>query len=945
VTRTAVLVTEGVRKAERFPVSLLRKAGQPARQPKQKNKLTRNERAYYEAVLEAFASIPYSAIENQFLAPITADVATPITDTLTEYQEYLGDLTLLQLDQSGTAIFNGIKTDVAAQWARLEKAVTPSQFATSLNFNRASPAAVTYASMSAANMVTDMVDTQIVAVRNLVTQAYKDGLSRPQTSSSLVKLLNKMPAPRGTPTGLAGAANIFGDATRGLTNRYAMAVYHRTEKIMSANPGTTPRQLKKQAEAYGKRLRGSRARMISRTEMMRASNQGRLQGMLQAADQGLINPVLAKKQWVTSSFDVCPICVPLNGQTVGLRETFGNRGQAPPAHPNCRCVIREVPDPLTYGTPRSVGTGMTGSPMQFVRPSKPGLKIQDLMAQPGVVGQPGALVGQPGAAPPIGDAPTRLPAPVPEMPVASQNRGIALVRQNEHPDLSMRGPLGGKADYEWKAEDFPDTMTGKELASGNFREWPDSSSRADWIDNVKPDKLRQSKEMGLHQSIQEQGIGYPIDVQTWADGRMSISSGAHRVAVAEDLGLTKVPVRYWGKEYESVFGKFSNYSDDEIQRLKELFPQRGHGKLGYGDFEPGEIPFGGTLGPQGKEGFARAEAALRAREARLAALEAIDSGPITPAQPLLAPSTTEAVVEITEEVRAEGAALIKELRQQARTSAQREFDDVTGYLETLTDINMDVAGVLSRPPKVKWVRDPLLGRVRVDVKTGQPPAGNWDWWWDIPEKQKVRMRRRGVFAEPGKKALGPDELTDMIIERTAIEMEGEAMDLFLDLSQRRFTLASLKDGRGNLVKESIDTKMIPELEDSGFAWEILTGEIDDDVIAGVMKWATTAADDAVDELGRLLSNSRHGTNPWQMDINEYWTELHDVSVKRRAIQPLRTTDEFGAEYSVADQAVIDRFDELVPPNLVDDIAMINTAEGIENLHLDILEQAAIEGWL
>ena len=66
-------------------------------------------------------------------------------------------------------------------------------------------------------------------------------------------------------------------------------------------------------------------------------------------------------------------------------------------------------------------------------------------------------------------------------------------------------------------------------------------------------KLEQSKEMGLYQSIQEQGIGYPIDVSTYPDGSMRIMSGAHRIAVAEDLGLKEVPVRDWGAQYESVF--------------------------------------------------------------------------------------------------------------------------------------------------------------------------------------------------------------------------------------------------------------------------------------------------------------------------------------------------------------------------------------------------------
>ena len=48
-------------------------------------------------------------------------------------------------------------------------------------------------------------------------------------------------------------------------------------------------------------------------------------GMIDAADQGLVNPTLARKQWVTSRFDVCPICVPLSGVTVGIKNPSEDR--------------------------------------------------------------------------------------------------------------------------------------------------------------------------------------------------------------------------------------------------------------------------------------------------------------------------------------------------------------------------------------------------------------------------------------------------------------------------------------------------------------------------------------------------------------------------------------------------------------------------------------------
>jgi hypothetical protein len=366
--------------------------------------------------LAVLAAVPRNVIREQFNQPVGGPAGQVIVERFERVQPFLEELTLWQLNESGAAMFNEIKREVAAEWKTLEKA-TPSQTAMTLRFDRASPNATAYASMSSANMVRDMADTQIRAVRSVVATAFNEGVTRPQTSKALYQLLGKMPTPKGAVVGNYAVGQIFGDATRGLTVRYADAVVNRATKIMAQSPNLSTAQLKKRVDVYGNRLRRSRARMIARTEMMRASNQGRLQGMWQAADQGLVNPTLAKKQWVTSSFDVCPICVPLNGQTVGLRETFGNHGQAPPAHPNCRCVVRMLPDPMTFGLPTTTGTGQTGSPMQFVRPSKPGLKIEDLVLSPGVVAQPGALVGQPRARGALIGDDVDLPRPVAAEPV------------------------------------------------------------------------------------------------------------------------------------------------------------------------------------------------------------------------------------------------------------------------------------------------------------------------------------------------------------------------------------------------------------------------------------------------------------------------------------------------------------------------------------------------
>ena len=392
MSRTAIAITAGVKKAQRLPVSVKRKKGQPAGRPVGRNRLTANEKAYADAVEMAWTLIPSRTIQDQWLSKDPGKILGGVVDAITPYQEFLSELTLFQVDQSGILVFNEIKTNVAADLKKLEKTThrTPTSLsatALAMNFNTASPAATQYANMSAGNMVRDMIDSQVKSVRSVIGRAFNDGLTRQQTSRNLVQVLNEIPTPAfpflaatgGVAPGNYALSVVFGDATKGLTTRYATAVYNRADKLVRQNPKITAAELKRKSDRYGSKLRRSRARTIARTEIMRASNQGRLQGMVQAADAGLVNPISARKQWVTSRFDVCEICVPLNGRTIKIKESFGAPGLAPPAHPNCRCTIRMLPDPSTYGLPTSTGTGQAGSPLQFVRPKKPGMKIQEIV--------------------------------------------------------------------------------------------------------------------------------------------------------------------------------------------------------------------------------------------------------------------------------------------------------------------------------------------------------------------------------------------------------------------------------------------------------------------------------------------------------------------------------------------------------------------------------------
>jgi len=74
---------------------------------------------------------------------------------------------------------------------------------------------------------------------------------------------------------------------------------------------------------------------ISRTEIIRASNQGTIEGWRQADDLGLISDT-ARKQWI--AFDPCDICQDLDGTEVPWQDDFDGGIDAPPAHPNCKCA-------------------------------------------------------------------------------------------------------------------------------------------------------------------------------------------------------------------------------------------------------------------------------------------------------------------------------------------------------------------------------------------------------------------------------------------------------------------------------------------------------------------------------------------------------------------------------------------------------------------------------
>jgi len=239
-------------------------------------------------------------------------------------------------------------------------------------FDEVSSASVQYAQFRSATLVTAMLEEQQRVIQELIGESFTasqtfstgrtvTGLTTGQTSRALFEVLEEMNP--NTPLGRQ-LAQMRGINSAGLTHPWEKAVFRRSEKIAQqlADKGIggarAYNKIRDDSNKYAKKLRRSRARVISRTEIKRAQVAGQLDSMQEAVNSGLADPRTAGKKWITGSTDVCPICTSLGfGRAIHIRQSFPNVGDGPPAHPNCRCDldfahrIKDAPQAVGAGNP------------------------------------------------------------------------------------------------------------------------------------------------------------------------------------------------------------------------------------------------------------------------------------------------------------------------------------------------------------------------------------------------------------------------------------------------------------------------------------------------------------------------------------------------------------------------------------------------------------------
>ncbi len=189
-----------------------------------------------------------------------------------------------------------------------------------LQFNTTNPIAVDWASTRAGNLIVEVTTEQVQTVRSVIAKGITSG-KNPKVVATEVR--NSI----------------------GLHQRYATAVERFRERQLTTMIARHPRtpisvlqgRADKRAASYADRLRRARAKTISRTEMLRAANEGQRQAWQQAVEAGELEVTNAQREYI-ATLGGHTICDDQDGILIPWDGEFPVAGD-PPIHPNCGCTF------------------------------------------------------------------------------------------------------------------------------------------------------------------------------------------------------------------------------------------------------------------------------------------------------------------------------------------------------------------------------------------------------------------------------------------------------------------------------------------------------------------------------------------------------------------------------------------------------------------------------
>lgn len=207
------------------------------------------------------------------------------------------------------------------------------QPAADFGFDIKNPHAARYARQQVALLVRQVDEATRQAIREVVRRGVADGLTIDQQARLLRDTVGLHPRQA--------------QAVRNLRAQLEAGQSASNALMGTMREGMTAAQIDRTVEAYADRQLAYRARMIARTETMRASQNGLLAGWDQAVAEGLIPADTGVVWLVTDPCEECESVADAQNESGPLRtigvgvftSAQGVEVEAPPLHPNCRCSL------------------------------------------------------------------------------------------------------------------------------------------------------------------------------------------------------------------------------------------------------------------------------------------------------------------------------------------------------------------------------------------------------------------------------------------------------------------------------------------------------------------------------------------------------------------------------------------------------------------------------
>lgn len=195
-------------------------------------------------------------------------------------------------------------------------------------FTTLSDRSAQYASTRSAKLVTEITESNRLAIRKIIATAFTEPITVDETARRL-------------------------RAVVGLHPRWANAVLRFDDDGMArlVRDGMSVSEARKKMDVLTKRYKDKlirrRAEMIARTELQMTQNWSKQAGWVALDNVGILDGQ-TMKEWRTAPLGSrygppCDECQSVRGSRVPWNGSFANGLPMPPAHPNCRCTAVLIP--------------------------------------------------------------------------------------------------------------------------------------------------------------------------------------------------------------------------------------------------------------------------------------------------------------------------------------------------------------------------------------------------------------------------------------------------------------------------------------------------------------------------------------------------------------------------------------------------------------------------